>query len=413
MKGAAEFKDGETVAPARSPRRSSPQRFRPRRHCRQPSGRRASTAGRWLQAPPHRAAERRNAFPVAAASVAALLYQARALALCRHSGARRSRPRQGHPRSDRGEALRDHSRRYRQAARGGLSADHGLDQGRRHAGALCRPASGCSPADDPLVPVELRQGERSLGGALSWSEPQPLAAFPEKSPFAGLPKPDGVTVTRQVLANPSPTLAEHTWASLADGTPLVTAKKLDAGQIVLFHTSADTSWSNLALSAISLKCSAASRRFPARMADRLRHGRNARALPPAQRKRRADGGNGGRQTADGRRRQGTNTQLRHAPRPLRHGRRLHRAQSLPPRQYARPTEFRASGPLRDDGWPRRLGHDRTAPRASAAAFLLLVADSIAVFVMGGAFSGLFQPSPRRRDRCHRSRVRRSTCPDAA
>lgn len=110
------------------------------------------------------------------------------------------------------------------------------------------PRLAAAPAGDPLVPVDLRQGERALGGALSWSEPQPLAPFSDKSPFAGLPKPDGVTVTRQVLANPSPTLAEHTWASLADGTPLVTAKKLEAGQIVLFHTSADTSWSNLALS---------------------------------------------------------------------------------------------------------------------------------------------------------------------
>ena len=57
------------------------------------------------------------------------------------------------------------------------------------------------------MPVDLRQGERSLGGALSWSEPQPLAPFGEKSPFAGLPKPDGVTVTRQVLAIAASALA--------------------------------------------------------------------------------------------------------------------------------------------------------------------------------------------------------------
>jgi hypothetical protein len=110
------------------------------------------------------------------------------------------------------------------------------------------PRLAAAPADDPLVPVELREGERALGGALSWSEPQPLAPFSDKSPFAGLSKPDGVLVQRQVLANPSPTLAEHTWASLADGTPLVTGKKLGAGEIVLFHTGADASWSNLPLS---------------------------------------------------------------------------------------------------------------------------------------------------------------------
>ena len=110
------------------------------------------------------------------------------------------------------------------------------------------PRLAAAPADDPLVPVELREGERALGGALSWSEPQPLAPFSDKSPFAGLSKPDGVLVQRQVLANPSSTLAEHTWASLADGTPLVTGKKLGSGEIVLFHTSADASWSNLPLS---------------------------------------------------------------------------------------------------------------------------------------------------------------------
>ena len=45
----------------------------------------------------------------------------------------------------------------------------------------------------------------------------------DKSPFAGLKVPDDVTVTRQVLAEPDGTLADRTWAALADGTPLVTA----------------------------------------------------------------------------------------------------------------------------------------------------------------------------------------------
>lgn len=31
------------------------------------------------------------------------------------------------------------------------------------------PRLAAAPADDPLVPVTLRQGERALGGALSWS----------------------------------------------------------------------------------------------------------------------------------------------------------------------------------------------------------------------------------------------------
>lgn len=110
------------------------------------------------------------------------------------------------------------------------------------------PRLAAAPADDPLVPVVLRQGERALGGAMSWSEPQPLADFPNFGPFAGMPRPDDITVTRQVLAEPTPDLAERTWASLADGTPLVTEKEVEAGRIVLFHTSAEATWSNLPLS---------------------------------------------------------------------------------------------------------------------------------------------------------------------
>jgi hypothetical protein len=110
------------------------------------------------------------------------------------------------------------------------------------------PRLAAAPADDPLVPVILRQGERALGGAMSWAEPQPLADFPSFGPFAGMPKPENVLVKRQVLAEPTPDLAERTWASLADGTPLVTEKSINAGRIVLFHVSAEASWSDLPIS---------------------------------------------------------------------------------------------------------------------------------------------------------------------
>lgn len=110
------------------------------------------------------------------------------------------------------------------------------------------PRLAAAPADDPLVPVLLRQGERAFGGALSWSEPQPLAPFPPAGPFAGLPEPSEVTVTRQVLAEPVPDLAARTLASLADGTPLVTMREDGAGRIVLFHVSAEATWSNLPIS---------------------------------------------------------------------------------------------------------------------------------------------------------------------
>ncbi|MDS7597672.1 DUF4159 domain-containing protein [Agrobacterium tumefaciens] len=110
------------------------------------------------------------------------------------------------------------------------------------------PRLAAAPSDDPLVPVTLRQGERALGGALSWAEPQPLADFPNFGAFAGMPKADGVLVKRQVLAEPTPDLAERTWASLADGTPLVTTRNIETGRIVLFHVSAEASWSDLPIS---------------------------------------------------------------------------------------------------------------------------------------------------------------------
>ena len=103
-------------------------------------------------------------------------------------------------------------------------------------------------SDDPLVPTRLRGGGRQLGGALTWEQPQKLASFAEGSPFAGLSVPDDVDVTRQVLAEPGVDLTERTWASLGDGTPLVTAAPRGRGTIVLFHVTADASWSNLALS---------------------------------------------------------------------------------------------------------------------------------------------------------------------
>jgi len=103
-------------------------------------------------------------------------------------------------------------------------------------------------SSDGLIPVKLRTGGRTLGGSLTWEEPQTLAGFADASPFAGLAVPSEVTVTRQVLAEPDSDLPERTWASLADGTPLVTAVKRGQGWIVLFHVTADTTWSNLPIS---------------------------------------------------------------------------------------------------------------------------------------------------------------------
>ncbi len=103
-------------------------------------------------------------------------------------------------------------------------------------------------ADDDLVPVKLRRGGRILGGSLSWDKPQQLAGFSREGPFYGMPVPKDVTVTRQVLADPDAQLTDRTWATLTDGTPLVTAQRRGKGVLVLFHVTADTRWSDLPLS---------------------------------------------------------------------------------------------------------------------------------------------------------------------
>ncbi len=104
--------------------------------------------------------------------------------------------------------------------------------------------------EDPLMPVRLRAGGRSVGGAMSWGEPKSLEAFKDTSPFFGLTVPDDVVVSAQVVAQPDPTLADRVIAALSDGTPLVTRKIVGQGQIVLFHVTATAEWSTLPLSGL-------------------------------------------------------------------------------------------------------------------------------------------------------------------
>ena len=99
-----------------------------------------------------------------------------------------------------------------------------------------------------LLPVDIRPGDRNLGGALSWETPKSLAAFEKESPFFGINPPRDVLIKKQLLALQEANLEEKTWATLEDGTPLVTAEKRGAGWIVLFHVGSDAEWSNLPLS---------------------------------------------------------------------------------------------------------------------------------------------------------------------
>ena len=166
--------------------------------------------------------------------------------------------------------------------------------GSRRAASLLRFAGPhIAEQSDNLLPVRVRRGGRTIGGALSWEKPAKLAPFAPESPFAGLAIPADVTVARQVLAEPDLDLANKTWARLADGTPLVTAEKLGKGWTVLVHTTANTEWSNLALSGLFVRDAAAGRvdepgrrggdrgrAAAARDAGRVRPTCSARRRPP-------------------------------------------------------------------------------------------------------------------------------------
>ena len=139
--------------------------------------------------------------------------------------------------------------------------------------------SGTAPAfgAPPLLPVQLRGGNRTLSGILTWDEPARLSPFDAASPFADLAIPGDVLIQRQVLAEPSLELPERTWARLSDGTPLVTAERRGDGWIVLVHTTANTDWSNLPLSGLFVEML---RRIVAVSQGVEAGGLGERALPP-------------------------------------------------------------------------------------------------------------------------------------
>jgi hypothetical protein len=99
-----------------------------------------------------------------------------------------------------------------------------------------------------LTPTPLRSGGRAMNGAMTWEKPPHVAAFPETSPYNGIDLPGDVTVKQQILAEPVDGLDKKTWAKLEDGTPLITADRLDKGLLVMVHTTATPAWSDLALS---------------------------------------------------------------------------------------------------------------------------------------------------------------------
>lgn len=118
----------------------------------------------------------------------------------------------------------------------------------RFAGPNMAQAMGRSPAASLLLPVPLRAGGRALDGALTWDKPLTLAPFPDSSPLHGIALSPETTISQQLLAQPVENIGKISWASLSDGTPLITAKRYKDGLLIFVHTTADTRWTNLPLS---------------------------------------------------------------------------------------------------------------------------------------------------------------------
>ena len=183
--------------------------------------------------------------------------------------------------------------------------------------------------NDPLVPTPLRLGDRALGGVMSWGQPTALAEFPANSPFLGIPIPKDVRISQQVLAEPTPDLADKTWARLTDGTPLVTAEKRGQGYLVLIHTTANTGWSNMSLSRPVREHAAAAGHAVARCRRRRRQP-GAEAVAHPGRLRPPGRAAGRRADAAGRRQRDLQAQADHAARPLRRRERPGRLQHRRP-----------------------------------------------------------------------------------
>ena len=110
------------------------------------------------------------------------------------------------------------------------------------------PLTAATP--DALSTDPLLSGDRRLGGALTWATPESLAPFPANSPFAGLPTDPKATISQQILADPTTLDPATVWATLQDGTPLILGKAIGHGYLVNILTTANTAWSNFALSGL-------------------------------------------------------------------------------------------------------------------------------------------------------------------
>jgi hypothetical protein len=125
-----------------------------------------------------------------------------------------------------------------------------LEEWMNQGGLILRFAGPNMTDGQTLTPVPLRIGQRALEGNLSWEKPQKLKEFPAGTPLADLPLKEDIIIKTQVLADPAFDLTGKIWASLEDGTPLITADTRGKGLLVMIHTAAGPAWSDLPLSGL-------------------------------------------------------------------------------------------------------------------------------------------------------------------
>jgi hypothetical protein len=103
--------------------------------------------------------------------------------------------------------------------------------------------------NDPLLPLDIQRGSvrhDSSSLSVATSQSLTLSAVSAASPFNTIAVEPDVTVGQYVVPLPSQNQSYETWASLSNGMPFVTSGTLGQGRVVLFHTTANASWSDFA-----------------------------------------------------------------------------------------------------------------------------------------------------------------------
>jgi hypothetical protein len=96
-----------------------------------------------------------------------------------------------------------------------------------------------------LLPQIIRPEAKILSGNFTWND-KSIGTFDTNSPFYGLEFGNDAQISRLAVFEPGGEPAEI-WAQMKDKSPLVSAKKIGNGYVVLVHTGLIGGWSNLGL----------------------------------------------------------------------------------------------------------------------------------------------------------------------